>query len=185
MITVVSGLPRSGTSLMMQILETCGLPILCDNIRQPDSNNPHGYYEDERVKTLHNDNAWMGEAENRVVKIVSHQLIHINPQYEYRVIFILRNLNEIIQSQNVMMRTKTTPPGVHGYYSDHITKTLDWLDSNKVPYIKINYNQLITDPGPELSRLPEFLGAEIPIKGVIQTIDTSLWRNRNHTTPLK
>ena len=76
-VTIVSGLPRSGTSMMMKMLEAGGLHTLTDDIREADEDNLKGYYEDERVKALHEDNAWIGEAEGKVVKVISYQLKHL------------------------------------------------------------------------------------------------------------
>mgnify|MGYP001577310805 CR=1 FL=1 len=97
-ITVVSGLPRSGTSLMMQILEAGGLPVLCDGVRTPDANNPRGYYEYEKVKGMGRDASWIGEAEGKVVKVVSLLLYHLPPDHRYRVIFMTRRMDEILSS---------------------------------------------------------------------------------------
>ncbi|MFO7682412.1 MAG: sulfotransferase family protein, partial [Chloroflexota bacterium] len=94
---IVSGLPRSGTSLMMKMLEAGGIPPLTDQIREADTDNPKGYYEFERVKQLDKgDTAWVAEAVGKVVKVISALLKHLPPEYEYRVIFVRRNMAEIL-----------------------------------------------------------------------------------------
>ena len=92
MITLVSGLPRSGTSLMMQMLHAGGMPVLTDNLRTPDANNPQGFLEYEKVKALKKDNTWLREADGRVVKIVSHLLQYLDASLQYEVIFMVRDV---------------------------------------------------------------------------------------------
>ncbi|HZD55295.1 MAG TPA: hypothetical protein VE136_01120, partial [Anaerolineales bacterium] len=98
--TIVSGLPRSGTSMMMKMLEAGGVPPLTDEIRTADRDNPKGYYEFERVKKMPDgDKAWMVEARGKSVKVISALLEHLPPQYDYKVIFMRRDMNEILASQ--------------------------------------------------------------------------------------
>ena len=103
MITIVSGLPRSGTSLMMQILKAGGMEVLTDGVRNADINNPRGYFEYEKVKSLQTDNSWLAEAENKVLKVIT-QLVHYLPlNFNYYVIVMKRKIDEIILSQNKMI----------------------------------------------------------------------------------
>jgi len=94
-ITIVSGLPRSGTSMMMKMLEAGGLPVLTDEIRTADADNPRGYYEFERVKQIETDNAWLPEARGKAVKMIAALLKHLPPDYRYRVIFMQRKMEEL------------------------------------------------------------------------------------------
>ena len=103
MITIVSGLPRSGTSMMMQMLKQGGIEILTDKIRQNDVNNPRGYYELEKVKELPKDNTWLPEAEGKGVKIIVQLLQYLLPGFEYRIIFMQRDIKEILRSQKKML----------------------------------------------------------------------------------
>src|SRR5262245_6238620 len=100
MITLVSGLPRSGTSLLVQMLEAGGLPILCDNLRPADEDNPRGYLEFDKVRHLERDAGWMAEAEGRALKVVSPLLYHLPRGFEYRIVFMRRDLEEILDSQD-------------------------------------------------------------------------------------
>ena len=101
-IVVVSGLPRSGTSLMMQMLDKGGCEVLVDGKREADVSNPKGYYEYEPVMSIHKSNLWLEEAKDKVVKIVAPLLKFLSPKYRYKIIFMTRDLNEVIKSQQVM-----------------------------------------------------------------------------------
>src|SRR5205809_5271301 len=98
-IVVVSGLPRSGTSLMMQLLHAGGIPALTDHIRAPDTDNPRGYFEFERVKKVKEDAAWLPDARGKVVKMVSQLLYDLPATERYRVVFMERDLEEVLASQ--------------------------------------------------------------------------------------
>lgn len=105
-ITVVSGMPRSGTSLMMQMLNAGGVPALTDDRRAPDVHNPLGYFEYEAVKSLARDASWMGWARGKAVKIIYRLLRYLPPEFEYRVIFMERELGEVVASQRDMLRAR-------------------------------------------------------------------------------
>jgi hypothetical protein len=107
-ITIVSGLPRSGTSMMMQMLAAGGMPALADNLRQADEDNPRGYYEFERVKEVATDSSWLDEAEGKAVKMVYRLLYDLPADRSYRVIFMIRSLDEVIASQQVMLERSGT-----------------------------------------------------------------------------
>ena len=100
LINIVSGLPRSGTSMMMKILEAGGLDPLSDNLRVADEDNPKGYYEFERSKNLKNDNEWLHLAEGKVVKLISELLFYLPDTKNYKVVFMMSSLDEILMSQN-------------------------------------------------------------------------------------
>jgi hypothetical protein len=108
MITIVSGLPRSGTSLMMQMLAAGGMPVLSDGERKADTDNPRGYLEWERIKQLPKEPALIGEAEGKVVKVISQLLLSLPDEHEYRVIFMQRPLPEVLKSQDEMLRRRGT-----------------------------------------------------------------------------
>src|SRR5687767_1046860 len=105
-ITVVSGLPRSGTSMMMRMLEAGGIPVLIDNVRQPDEDNPAGYYEFEQVKQVRDNTQWLPSARGKTVKMVYRLLYDLPSQFDYRVIFMRRNLDEVLASQQKMLERK-------------------------------------------------------------------------------
>src|SRR5437879_6348754 len=112
MITIVSGLPRSGTSLMMQMLVAGGMSALSDDDRRPDPDNPRGYLEWERIKQLPNDPACIAEAEGKVIKVISRLLLSLPAGHEYRIIFMQRPLPEVLASQETMLLHRgTAKPG--------------------------------------------------------------------------
>ena len=102
-LTIVSGLPRSGTSLMMKMLEAGGLPVLVDNVREADVDNPRGYYEFEPVKALKSDASWVAPALGKAVKMVYLLLMDLPSDQDYRVVFMRRNLDEVLASQKAML----------------------------------------------------------------------------------
>src|SRR5260370_20318317 len=109
MITIVSGLPRSGTSLMMQMLDAGGLPVLSDGERRADTDNPKGYLEWERIKQLPKDPSLIAEAEGKVVKVISQLILSLPSDHEYRIVFMQRPLPEALKSQEEMLRRRGNP----------------------------------------------------------------------------
>ena len=106
-VVVVSGLPRSGTSMMMKMLDAGGIPVVIDGIRGADRDNPKGYYEFERVKQLDKgDTAWVADAQGKAVKVISALLQHLPADQEYRIIFMERNIDEVLASQRKMMQNR-------------------------------------------------------------------------------
>src|SRR5262245_31379692 len=105
-ITIVSGLPRSGTSMMMRMLEKGGIPVLTDGLRKADDDNPLGYYEFEPVKRLDKDASWLNDAYNKAVKIIFIFLYRLPPEHKYKVLFMKRNLDEVVASQKMMLRRR-------------------------------------------------------------------------------
>ena len=105
-ITIVSGLPRSGTSLMMRALDKGGINLLTDEIRAPDQDNPKGYYEFEKVKTVKQDSSWVSRAKGKAVKMVYRLLYDLPKKFSYRIVFMQRDLKEILVSQKKMLQRK-------------------------------------------------------------------------------
>jgi len=136
-ITVVSGLPRSGTSMMMSALKKGGMPVLVDNIRKADQNNPKGYLEFERVKKLpKGDYDWLAIAQGKAVKIISALLTYLPECYQYKVIFLERDMDEILSSQQRMLeRTNKIDEDnksdemLRQSYQEHIKKINLWTHS--------------------------------------------------------
>lgn len=185
MIIVVSGLPRSGTSMMMKMLETTKIPVLTDEIREADEDNLKGYYEDERAKTLHKDNNWISEAEGKAVKVISYQLPHLPPKHEYRIIFMERKIEEVLASQRKMMQRRGEPEDdipdsvMAGIFQKHLTETNEWL--NEQPNIKtlyISYNETLEDPETSAEQIAAFLGRDLDIEKMMQIVDPKLYRQR-------
>jgi hypothetical protein len=186
MITIVSGLPRSGTSLMMQMLAAGGMPILSDGARQADVDNPRGYLEWERVKQLPRDPACIAEAEGKVVKVISLLLLSLPEGHEYRVIFMQRPLPEVLASQDEMMRRRGTGnPGANASimaaaFEKNLLAANAWLDSKAyVRTLRVPYHEVLRDAEAIAKKLTEFLGISLNVEAMSQQVDASLCRNRS------
>jgi broad-specificity NMP kinase len=185
MITVVSGLPRSGTSMMMSMLQAGGMPVLTDNQREADEDNLRGYLEYEQVKRLDRDASWLAEAEGKAVKIISMLLKHLPRDHEYRVIFMHRDVMEVLASQRKMMeRRGEAPDGVPDeamatLYRRHLSEVQQWLGAQpNVKTMHINYNETLKDPWPTLDKLNAFLGGGLDTGAMARVVDPRLYRQR-------
>lgn len=185
MITIVSGLPRSGTSLMMQMLVAGGMSALSDGERRADTDNPRGYLEWERIKQLPNDPGCIAEGEGKVVKVISRLLLSLPANHEYRVIFMQRPLPEVLASQDEMLRRRGTykegadPAMIGAAFEKHLREVYAWLDSK--PYVKnlrVAYHDALSQPEEIGKRLAQFLGIELSLDAMVQQVDASLYRNR-------
>jgi hypothetical protein len=184
MITIVSGLPRSGTSLVMQMLAAGGYPILSDNQRVADEDNPRGYLEFEKVKSLERDQTWLPEAEGKAVKIVSFLLTKLPATFEYRVIFVRRDLDEVIRSQEQMLQRRGQPPGpdagtMKAHFERHLRSVDDWLAQQpQLSARNFMHADLIRDPRSQAEQLARFLQTELDLTRMVQAVDPSLHRHR-------
>lgn len=185
-ITIVSGLPRSGTSMMMKILDAGGLAPLTDNIRTADTDNPKGYYEFERVKQLiKGDTAWLPDAQGKAVKVIAIFLPHLPTEFNYRIIFMRRTMPEILASQREMLIRRGEDPDKIGdeeltrLYEKHLHQVNTWLNTQPhVQRIDVHYNQLLQNPTVELERINQFLGNSLNFDKMVQVVDPSLYRQR-------
>lgn len=185
-ITVVSGLPRSGTSMMMKMLEAGGIPPLTDELRTADVDNPEGYYEFERVKQLDKgDTAWLPDAQGKVVKVISALLKHLPSGYEYRVVFMRRRIEEVLASQKKMLihRGEATDAvsdeELAQLYRKHLAHVDAWL--NNQPYVKVlnvNYNTMLKDPETELPTILAFFDHKLDRDKMLEVVKPELYRNR-------
>src|SRR5258708_6773586 len=154
-ITIVSGLPRSGTSMMMKMLEAGGLQALTDNIRAADEDNPKGYFEFERVKQIENDKTWLEDARGRVVKLISALLKHLPPSYNYKVIFMRRAMPEILASQRQMLIRRGEPADavpddkMAAMFEKHVAQVESWLAAHpNLDFLYLTSNKAIKDSRP-------------------------------------
>jgi hypothetical protein len=185
-IVVVSGLPRSGTSMMMKIMEAGGIPPLIDGLRTADSDNPKGYYEFERVKKLkEGDTAWLPDARGKAVKIISALLQFLPSGYDYRVVFMRRSISEILASQRKMLINRGSDPNLLRdnemavLFQKHLKHTETWVKTTaRVQYIFMDYNQMLSDPEPHLRQLNQFFGGKLNMDSMLACIDPSLYRQR-------
>jgi hypothetical protein len=186
-ITVVSGLPRSGTSMMMKMLDAGGLPCLTDSKRLPDENNPRGYYEFERVKKLpEGDCDWLVEAQGKVVKVVSTLLEHLPTVYPYKIVYMQRNTLEVVHSQRQMLsRLQQNPQPLTDeqlllLLRKHEAQVQAWVACQPLMEIcYVSYNDLLVQPGRHAERVQEFLETPLDLPGMLEAVDRSLYRNRS------
>ncbi len=184
-ITIVSGLPRSGTSMMMKILEAGGLEIVTDNIRKANEDNPHGYYEYEKVKTIKEDTSWLKETRGKAVKMISQLLFDLPPNERYKVIFMQRDMNEILASQKKMLermgnnKDDVSDEKMGEFFNKHLSKIMEWIECRKyIDIIYINYSDVLKSPDEQIKTLNLFLNNKLKVEGAVKVIDQSLYRNR-------
>lgn len=159
-VIVVSGLPRSGTSLMMQLLKAMGIDIHSDDQRSADAHNPGGYYEYAPVKRLHIDNRFLDDLGGKAIKITSPQLPNLSPGITYKVILMQRPTEDVAASQLRMRNADSVPFDLHQSLEDTSTKALSFLKNNKhwAHFIAIDFNKLLRNPKPVMQDVCEFLG---------------------------
>jgi predicted transcriptional regulator len=184
-ITVVSGLPRSGTSMMMKMLEAGGMEILTDNIREPDADNPEGYYEFERVKQVEHDKTWLEAARGKAVKMISALLKHLPSDYHYKVIFMSRDMGEILASQQRMLVRRgeatdaVSDEKMAHIFGRHLEQVQAWLaEQPNIDVIYVRYDQTVREPATQADRVNHFLGNCLQVSEMAGVVDPKLYRQR-------
>jgi hypothetical protein len=186
-IVIVSGLPRSGTSLMMRMLEAGGLTPMIDGIRESDGDNPRGYYEFERVKKLRTgDVEWLEDAAGKVVKVVATLLYDLPDTYTYRVVFMSRSMSEILASQRTMManRGEVVDAGLDRemarIFREHLERLDSWLaERPNVTMLKIDHHQLVSgDVSESTAEIDHFLGGGLDLSSMARVVEPDLYRQR-------
>jgi LPS sulfotransferase NodH len=183
-ITIVSGLPRSGTSLMMQMLAAGGMTLLTDFERQPDVDNPRGYCEWEPAKKLPKEPQLIAEAEGKAVKVISQLLLAIPQGHEYKVIFMERPLPEVLASQDEMLRrrgkTDSVPhDAMTNAFMEHFRAVNAWFKKRPdVAKLPIAYNKVLQDPTAIAEAIKDFLKLDLNLEAMVAQVDPSLYRNR-------
>jgi hypothetical protein len=184
-VTVVSGLPRSGTSMMMQMLSAGGLAVLADQIREADSDNVKGYFELEPVKATKRDASWVEGAVGKAVKVVYLLLSDLPVKFEYRVLFLRRDLQEVVRSQQKMLlrRGEAGAGGESGQmvamFQRQIEKTEQWLDRQaNFQSLDVMHGNVIEDPQAEAQRVSDFLQIPLDTTAMAAVVDPLLYRQR-------
>jgi hypothetical protein len=184
-IIVVSGLPRSGTSMMMKILAEGGLPLVADQSRTADEDNPNGYFELEVVKQMSAGNIeWLADAGGKAVKVISGLLEHLPQEYSYKVIFMEREIKEILASQRKMLghrneELKSNDVEIEQQFQRHLSALKPWLARRpNMEVLYISYNALLADPQPYCKRLMEFTGTPLDLGRMLSVPKKDLYRNR-------
>lgn len=186
-VIVVSGLPRSGTSMMMKMLAAAGLPVVTDEIRTADEDNPKGYFELEQVKDLDKggDKGWIKNHRGKVVKIISFLLKDLPGDNAYKILFMRRNLEEVIASQNKMLERRGEPvnPGSDAKMIDnyklHLRKVEAFFSvAPNIRVLDVSYNDVVNDPRKPARAVARFLGGGLSVDQMVSAVDASLYRNR-------
>jgi hypothetical protein len=184
-IYIVSGLPRSGTSMMMKILAEGGLSIVTDERRTADDDNPNGYFELETVKQMSMGNvAWLSHAGGKVIKVISALLEYLPANYSYKIIFMEREIAEILASQRKMLARRNETSRVddaemEAQFRKHLSVVKPWLARQPhMEMLYISYNALMADPEPSCRRVVEFLNAPLELQRMLNVPSGELYRNR-------
>jgi hypothetical protein len=184
-VTIVSGLPRSGTSMMMQLLAAGGIPALTDNVREADEDNPRGYYEFEAVKEVAHNRSWLDGAEGKVVKMVYRLLYDLPDDYRYRVVFMLRPLEEVIASQEEMLKRLGKPSGdisleqMAAIYRRQLEDVRTWLARQpNFEVLYVRYHDVLNDTEHVVKQLNGFLGSKLDTAAMLRVPDRSLYRQK-------
>ena len=184
-LTIVSGLPRSGTSMMMKMVEAGGIPVITDGKREADVDNPKGYYEFEPALRTKADPSWLRDAPGKCVKMVYMLLKDLPVTHYYRILFMRRNLDEVLASQKKMLDRLGKSGGdlsdeqFRELFAKEIDKCLEWM--NEQPHIEclqVDYNQMISDAAPLVTQVNEFLGGDMNVPEMSAVVDPSLHRNK-------
>lgn len=180
-IVVVSGLPRSGTSLMMQMLDRGGLEIVTDHKREADVSNPKGYYEYQPVMSMNKDNKWLEASKDKTVKIVAPLLRYLDRQYRYKVVFMRRDLDEVVRSQQKMIGRDPDifPVKLHNAYVEHLKYVDRWKEREPgVEIIYVDYKDVMENPAEIADKVETFIGVPLKKDEMIKCVDKSLYRVR-------
>lgn len=185
-IVVVTGLPRSGTSLVMRMIDAGGIPALSDDHRAPDENNPHGYFELEAVKATGRDASWVEAAAGRSVKVIHALLPRLPEGHRYDVILVERDLHEVAASQRAMLVRGGAPGGDASedarwaqVFARQLEETRRWLDdAPHVRWTSVAHRRLLRDPVGSARSLATFLARPVDVERMAAQVDATLYRSR-------
>ena len=184
-VTIVSGLPRSGTSLMMQMLAAGGMQVLTDGQRTADQHNPRGYFELEAVKHTRTDHSWLAQAEGKAVKVVHLPLPNLPVDREYRVIFMQRDLIEIIASQRAMLEQQGRPAAnlpdskLAEIFGNQLSQVRQWLSQNpNFRVLHLQHRDVIEMPLNAAQQIATFLGGGLDPERMAEAVEPNLYRQR-------
>jgi len=188
-ITIVAGLPRSGTSMMMQMLVAGGLSPLTDGNREADASNPNGYFEYDKATQLGSDTSWLGEAKGKVVKIVAQLLSQLPTETSdgpahYRVIFMERDLGEVVASQRTMLdrqrRRGAALEEAHlaEVFEEQLQKVHGMIEDREIPCIKVRHSDAIRDPQSVADHVSRFFDGSLDTAAMASVVDPALYREK-------
>jgi hypothetical protein len=185
-IVVVSGLPRSGTSMLMKMLDAGGLSVVTDGQRTADEDNPKGYFEEERIKGLarENDRRWLAGARGKAIKVISFLLRSLPSQFNYRVVFIRRDIEEVLASQSKMLARRgeadeVPPDKMRDLLEKDVLRARSLLmQEPHFETLEVQYTAILTHPLEEARRIALFLGGGLNVEAMAAAVDRELYRNR-------
>jgi hypothetical protein len=189
-VIIVSGLPRSGTSMTMQMLAAGGVKVVTDGVRKPGEDNPKGYYEDVRVKDLAEDDVdrtWVRDARGKAIKIISFLLNYLPENNNYKVIFMRRDLSEVLASQQKMLdrhgeENDTDDEKMLEVWKDHLWKVNYLMTrADRFELLNVPYRDVVAKPIEQARRIKEFLGLSVEPEQMAGAVDEKLYRNRSKT----
>ena len=172
--------------MAMRMLEAGGLPVVTDGLRRADTANPKGYYEFEPVKGLDNqgDTAWLADARGKAVKIISFLLTHLPESYDYRVVFMRRDLGEVVASQNQMLDARGEERGAAddrttALYAQHVAQVERFLRQRSCfSVLMVDYAAVVADPAGQAARINQFAGGGLDVEQMAAVAEPALYRNR-------
>ena len=182
-ITIVSGLPRSGTSLMMQMLNAGAMPVLTDNVRQADISNPRGYFELEAVKQTRHNAAWLVDAPGRAVKMIYRLLYDLPDDHEYRVLFMRRELRQVVASQQAMLGKTGASDAENHRMMAIFQKELDSVDAwlkgrSNFTVLNVPHERIINNSAHQVEQIKMFLNYPLDTSAMCAVVDPALHRRR-------
>lgn len=185
-IVVVSGLPRSGTSMLMKMLDAGGLSVVTDGQRTADEDNPKGYFEAERIKGLaqESDRRWLAGARGKAIKVISYLLRSLPSQFNYRVVFIRRDIEEVLASQSKMLarrgeRDDAPPERMRALFEKDVGRARSMLAHEpQFETLEVQYTAILARPLEEARRIAGFVGGDLDVEAMAAAVDPELYRNR-------
>lgn len=184
-LVLVSGLPRSGTSMMMRMLDAGGMPIYTDNIRKANEDNPNGYYELEKIKQLEQDATWLRNEKGKAIKAISALLPALPKDLYYHVIFMRRHMPEILASQQKMLKRRGVTDDqipdalMAAKYEAYLAATYKWIaKQSHLNVLYVHYNEVLADPWNQAQRVNGFIENRLNVENMVRVVDPDLYRQR-------
>ena len=187
-IVIVSGVPRSGTSMMMRMLKAGGLQSVIDEQRPSDADNPRGYFEDVRAKDLERDASWLEEARGKAVKVISALLRHLPSGHRYRIVFMRRAMAEVVASQAAMLARAgkpvdpTSDARMQVLFERHVASVAAELERRTdVTVLFVDYEAAVADPTAAAARVNVFLGGMLDERAMAAAVEPLLRRQHRRS----
>lgn len=184
-LVIVSGLPRSGTSMMMKMLESGGVPVLADDQRKADIDNVNGYYEFQAALKIKQDNSWLADSDHKAVKMVYQLLYELPETHQYRVLMMRRSMDEVLASQKKMLArlgkpTDTIPDSkMAEIFNTGLAKFYAWIAQRpNFRIVDVDYNIMVADPIPQIQVINRLLGGGLDEQAMAEVVQPDLYRNR-------